>query len=64
MSDTLLTGRILAFDRSPFDGDAGGAARLHEALVIRDGHVAAVGTLAPICAPPGHWPPVATWATA
>jgi guanine deaminase len=43
MSATLITGRVLAFDRSPFEGDPGGAARLHEALVIRDGHVAAVG---------------------
>jgi guanine deaminase len=53
MSDTLLTGRILAFDRSPFDGDPGTSARLHEALVIRDGHVAAVGPLADLRA---AWP--------
>lgn len=53
MSDTLLTGRILAFDRSPFDGDPGSAARLHEALVIRDGHVAAVG---PLCDLRAAWP--------
>ena len=46
MSDMLLSGQILAFDRSPFDGDPGGSAGLHEALVIRDGHVAALGTLA------------------
>lgn len=45
MSETLLTGRILAFDRSPFEGDPGYAARLHEALVIRGNHIAAVGTL-------------------
>ncbi|MEI4231666.1 guanine deaminase [Roseovarius sp. D22-M7] len=43
MPDTLLTGRILAYDRSPFDGDPAEAARLHEALVIADGHVAALG---------------------
>jgi guanine deaminase len=46
MPDTLLTGRILTFDRSPFDGDPSGAARLHEALVIRDGRIAALGTRA------------------
>lgn len=44
MSETLIAGRILAFDRSPFDGDPAGAARLHEALVIRDGRITAVGT--------------------
>ncbi|MFO7758334.1 MAG: guanine deaminase [Roseovarius sp.] len=53
MADTLLSGRILAFDRSPFDGDPGAAARLHEALVIRDGHVAALGMLSDLRA---AWP--------
>ncbi len=40
---TLLTGQILAFDRTPFDGDPAHAARLHEALVIDGGHIAAIG---------------------
>jgi len=53
MSDTLITGRILAFDRSPFEVAPDHAARLHEALVIRDGHVAAVGRLPDLRA---EWP--------
>jgi guanine deaminase len=40
---TLLTGQILGFDRTPFDGDPAHAARLHEALVIKGGHIAAIG---------------------
>ena len=40
---TLLTGQILAFDRAPFDSDPAHAARLHEALVIEDGYIAALG---------------------
>src|SRR6056297_2073159 len=43
---TLLTGQILAFDRTPFDGDPAHAARLHEALVIEGGHIAAIGPAA------------------
>ena len=43
---TLLTGQILAFDRTPFDGDPANAARLHEALVIEGGHIAAIGPAA------------------
>ncbi|WP_093034305.1 guanine deaminase [Roseovarius azorensis] len=43
--DTLLTGRILGFDRSPFDaGDPASAARLHEAVLIRGGRIVALGT--------------------
>lgn len=40
---TLLIGQILAFDRMPFDGDPTHAARLHEALVIEGGQIAAIG---------------------
>src|SRR6056297_2593883 len=43
---TLLTGQILAFDRTPFDSDPANAARLHEALVIEGGHIAALGPAA------------------
>ncbi|ARE85273.1 guanine deaminase [Roseovarius mucosus] len=41
---TLITGQVLAFDRSPFDGDPAGASTLHEALLIENGRIAAVGT--------------------
>jgi guanine deaminase len=41
---TLLTGQILAFDRSPFAGDPLAAARLHEALLIENGRIIALGT--------------------
>ncbi|MGX0878521.1 guanine deaminase [Roseovarius sp. MBR-154] len=43
---TLITGQILAFDRAPFDGDPAHSARLHEALVIEGGHIAAIGPAA------------------
>ncbi|QGX98831.1 guanine deaminase [Roseovarius faecimaris] len=52
-NETILTGQVLSFTRSPFDGDPGGAARLDAALLIRDGIVVATGdsaamqTLAP-----------------
>ena len=45
---TLLTGQILAFDRTPFDGDPAQAARLHEALVIEGGHIAALGPVSEV----------------
>jgi guanine deaminase len=41
---TLLTGQILAFDHSPFAGDPLAAARLHEALLIENGRIIALGT--------------------
>ncbi|KGM88899.1 guanine deaminase [Roseovarius mucosus DSM 17069] len=41
---TLLIGQILAFDRSPFADDPQGAARLHEALLIENGRITALGT--------------------
>lgn len=44
---TLITGRILGFDRSPFGaGDPATAARLHEALLIEAGRITALGTAA------------------
>ncbi len=43
---TILTGQVLSFDRSPFEGAPQDAARLDDAVVIQDGHVAAVGTAA------------------
>lgn len=44
---TLLTGLILGFEQSPFDGGhPGDAARLHEAVLIREGKIAALGTAA------------------
>ncbi len=45
--DTLLTGQILSFDRSPFEtGDPPSAARLYEAVLIRGGRIAALGPAA------------------
>jgi guanine deaminase len=44
--EILLTGRVLSFDASPFDVPAQSAARLHEAVLIRNGRIAAVGDLA------------------
>ena len=41
---TILTGRVLAFDRSPFDGEAETAATCHEAVCLRDGQIEAVGS--------------------
>lgn len=43
--DTLVTGQILGFAQSPFGGgDPGNAARICEAVLIRDGKIAALGT--------------------
>jgi len=42
---TLITGHILSFDHSPFEaGDPTDAARLHEALLIEEGRITALGT--------------------
>ncbi|MEQ8290565.1 MAG: guanine deaminase [Roseovarius sp.] len=43
-SETLLTGRVLVYTGSPFEGDPAGAARLDEAVLIRDGRVVRTGT--------------------
>ncbi|MCA0873219.1 guanine deaminase [Seohaeicola saemankumensis] len=43
---TILTGQVLSFDRSPFEDPPKEAARLDEAVVLQGGHVAAVGTAA------------------
>ncbi|UXX83289.1 guanine deaminase [Roseovarius pelagicus] len=45
-SNTILTGQVLSFAASPFDDDATGAAKLHEAVHISGGHIAALGPLA------------------
>ncbi|MEM9549531.1 MAG: guanine deaminase [Pseudomonadota bacterium] len=42
-SESVLTGRVLSFIASPFDGDPAGSAQVHEAVLIRDGKVAQVG---------------------
>jgi len=41
---TLLKGRVLSFEGSPFDGDPTEAARLDEAVLIEDGRVLASGS--------------------
>ncbi len=40
---TLLKGRVLSFDGSPFEGEPTDAARIHEAVVIQDGRVSDIG---------------------
>ncbi len=45
MSDAkLLTGRVLIFDTSPFDGDPAQSVRVEEAVCLQSGKVAATGT--------------------
>ncbi|WP_306115512.1 MULTISPECIES: guanine deaminase [unclassified Roseovarius] len=44
--DTILTGQVLSFTRSPFDGDTGGAAVIAEAVLMQGGRIAATGTRA------------------
>lgn len=44
-AQTLLTGQVLSFDRSPFDGAPEDTVRVDEALLIEDGLIAAVGAL-------------------
>ncbi|MCB1343103.1 MAG: guanine deaminase [Pseudooceanicola sp.] len=43
---TILTGHVLCFTRSPFEGNPAGAARVEEAVAISDGKIATVGGLA------------------
>ncbi len=43
MAQTLITGRVLAFEGVPFDGPPENAARWHEALLVQDGRIAALG---------------------
>ncbi|WP_171133523.1 MULTISPECIES: guanine deaminase [unclassified Ruegeria] len=42
---TLLKGRILSFEASPFEEDPDAAARVHEAVLIENGRIAALGTI-------------------
>jgi len=48
--EILLTGRVLSFTSTPFEAAPEAAARLDEALVIRDGRVAALGTASDLAA--------------
>ncbi len=41
---TILTGRVLSFATTPFDGAPGAAARLDEAVALQDGRILARGT--------------------
>ncbi|WP_300068180.1 guanine deaminase [uncultured Ruegeria sp.] len=41
---TLLKGRVLSFDGSPFEGEPTDAIRLNEAVLVQDGHIAELGT--------------------
>jgi len=43
--ETILSGQVLSFTSSPFQGDPESAARVDEALVIADGRITAVGAL-------------------
>ena len=43
---TILTGRVLSFATTPFDGAPGEAARLDEAVALRDGRILARGPAA------------------
>lgn len=48
--ETILKGQVLSFTASPFGGDAVGAARLDEAVVLNEGKIAALGGYDDICA--------------
>ncbi|MGE4326716.1 MAG: guanine deaminase [Pseudodonghicola sp.] len=48
--EILLTGRVLSFTSTPFEAAPETAARLDEALVIRDGRIAALGTASDLAA--------------
>ena len=43
---TLLKGRVLSFDASPFETEPAQAAKTHEAVLIQDGRIASVGAAA------------------
>ncbi|MEX0307225.1 MAG: guanine deaminase [Ruegeria sp.] len=40
---TLLKGRVLSFNGSPFDGEPTGATEIHEAVLIEDGRIVTLG---------------------
>ncbi len=42
----ILTGQVLCFTSSPFEGDPAGTARLDEAILIENGHISRTGPLA------------------
>ncbi len=42
----ILTGQVLCFTRSPFEGDPAGSARLDEAVLIENGRIMRTGPLA------------------
>lgn len=42
---TLLKGRVLTFTGSPFEGEPTNAVKVSEAVVIENGHIAAVGSV-------------------
>lgn len=42
---TILTGRVLSFATTPFDGAPGEAARLDDAVALQGGHIVARGTV-------------------
>ncbi|MFT7594505.1 MAG: guanine deaminase [Paracoccaceae bacterium] len=48
--DTILKGQVLSYATSPFDGDAPGAARIDEAVVLCGGRIVAVGGFADMSA--------------
>ncbi len=51
MAKTLITGRVLAFEGTPFDGPPDAAVRWHEAVMVEDGRVAALGSVGALQAP-------------
>lgn len=42
---TILTGQVLSFDHSPFEGTPEDSVRMHEAVAIRGGQILAVGAV-------------------
>ncbi|QBF32900.1 guanine deaminase [Thalassococcus sp. S3] len=45
MTDTrIITGHVLSFMQSPFQTDPAEAVRIHDAVAVEDGHIAALGT--------------------
>ena len=43
MARTLITGRVLAFEGTPFEGPPEDAVRWHDALLVEDGRIAGLG---------------------
>jgi guanine deaminase len=51
MKKTLISGRVLTFEGNPFDGPPENAVRWHDALLVEEDRIAALGTVEALAGP-------------